>query len=125
MSSFRVVSVLLAAQLTAAPAGSQEPTGASLYANNCAACHGELGEGDGPVASVMRVSMPNLRTLSMRNDGAFPADAVREYVDGRSIPQSHGDRYMPIWGDVFGWGATQEESEERAGARIDAIVEHL
>jgi hypothetical protein len=102
------------------------PTGADLYANHCASCHGSLGEGDGPLADVMRVTVPNIRTLAMRNDGQFPADDVRAFVDGRAIPMSHGDRMMPIWGNVFGWGVDEEDTEEEHIAqRIDAIVEHV
>jgi len=49
----------------------------------------------------MRVTVPNLRTLATRNDGAFPAEAVRAYIDGRESVAAHGDRQMPVWGDVF------------------------
>lgn len=126
MMTLRIAALFIAACLLASGAGAQEtPSGARLYANHCAACHGEFGEGDGPVAAVMRVTMPNLRTLAMRSGGTFPADAVREYVDGRSIPAAHGDRYMPIWGDVFGWDADGPARGERAEQSIEAIVEHV
>src|SRR5690606_31545031 len=98
-------------------------SGADLYFNYCAACHGETGEGDGPVAGVMLVTVPNLRTLAQRNGGRFPTDAVTAYVDGTRVPQSHGTRQMPIWGDVFMWG--DGASSERAERRIAAIVEYL
>ncbi len=120
--------VLLALLVALGPASSlaqQAESGARLYANHCAACHGQFGEGDGPVAAALRVTMPNLRTLSMRSGGTFPADAVRAYVDGREIPVAHGDRYMPIWGDVFGWGPDGDASEARTSERLDAIVEHV
>ena len=104
----------------------EQRTGAQLFANHCAACHGIVGEGDGPVAAIMNTNVPNLRTLSTRSNGGFPADTVRAYIDGRTLPASHGDRQMPVWGDVFGWGdATERSSEQLAQQRIDAIVEHL
>ncbi|MBN1237118.1 MAG: cytochrome c [Gammaproteobacteria bacterium] len=104
----------------------QAVSGERLYANHCAACHGQFGEGDGPVADVMRVSMPNLRTLSMRNDGVYPAEDVRAYVDGRELPAAHGDRYMPIWGVVFGWGSEGgAEMEADIEQRVAALVEYL
>jgi len=122
----RIASLLLVAALGSANAVAQEPpSGARLYANHCAACHGEFGEGDGPVASAMRVTMPNLRSLAMRNGGTFPLEDVRAYVDGRSIPAAHGDRYMPVWGDVFGWGPEGDLSEALAEQRLDAIVEFV
>ena len=106
---------------TSAVHAAEPKSGAELYANHCAACHGAEGEGGGPVAAVMQVTVPNLRTLRMRNRGVFPADAIAAYVDGREIKASHGDRQMPIWGDVF-------RAEQPAGgdaavrARIAAIV---
>jgi len=121
-----VVWLALVVALGPASAIAQQPeSGARLYANHCAACHGEFGEGDGPVAAALRVTMPNLRTLAMRSGGTFPAEAVRAYVDGREIPTAHGDRYMPIWGDVFGWGPEGDVSEARAEQRLAAIVEHV
>jgi mono/diheme cytochrome c family protein len=106
--------------------GQAQPSGAQLYANNCASCHGAQGEGDGPVAAVMKVAVPNLRNLNLRNNGEFPADAVRAYVDGRNLPTAHGDRYMPIWGNEFGYGEKSGEAAENVIAqRIDAIVEYV
>ena len=101
-------------------------SGAELYANHCASCHGDVGEGDGPVAGVIRVNVPNLRTLSMRNNGEFPADDLRAFIDGRDIPAAHGDRYMPVWGDVFGWEEEDSDAaDELVDRRIDAIVDYV
>ncbi len=105
----------------AAPA----PEGAELFATHCASCHGAQGEGDGPVAAVMQVAVPNLRTLSSRNGGTFPADAVAQYIDGRNLPQSHGDRYMPVWGDIFLSGGERPADEATVKQRIDAVVAFL
>lgn len=126
MNAPRIASLVLFVALVPAGAGAQEAeSGVRLYMNHCAACHGELGEGDGPVASTMRVTMPNLRTLAMRNDGTFPTEDVRSYVDGRTIPFAHGDRYMPIWGDVFGWGPEGDVNDGRGSRRLEAIVEFV
>jgi mono/diheme cytochrome c family protein len=108
----------------AAPALAADDTGARLYFNNCAACHGDDGEGTGPVASSMNVTMPNLRSLAQRSGGVFPADAVSAYVDGRNVKSAHGDRQMPIWGDVFG-GADRDASERTIRRRIAAVVEFI
>jgi mono/diheme cytochrome c family protein len=110
--------LLLAPQARAA----DDDLGARLYFNHCAACHGEEFEGGGPVAAALRVTMPNLRSLAMRSDGVFPTDAVRAYIDGREAPAAHGDRQMPIWGDVFR-GAEQGTAERTARRRIAALVE--
>jgi mono/diheme cytochrome c family protein len=118
--------LFVCARSTHAQGQSAASPGADLYVNNCAACHGLQGEGDGPVAAVMNVRVPNLRNLADRNNGQFPTAAVRAYIDGRNLPAAHGDRLMPIWGDEFGYGEEGgEASEEQIAARIDAIVEFL
>jgi mono/diheme cytochrome c family protein len=118
---------IAATSLSACGQSSQaQIAGARLYANHCASCHGAQGEGDGPVAAVMKVGVPNLRNLSLRNNGEFPLDAVRAYVDGRNLPAAHGDRYMPIWGNEFGYGDKNGEADEKVIAeRMDAIVGYV
>lgn len=120
----QISALCLAASACAQDASS--PDGAELFARHCAACHGRQGEGDGPVASVMQVTVPNLRTLRQREGGEFPRQAVLEYIDGRNLPVSHGDRYMPIWGNVFSWSESEGESlESVVMARIEAITDFL
>lgn len=101
------------------------PSGSEMFATHCVSCHGPTGEGDGPVAAVLSVSVPSLRTLSQRSGGEFPAAAVASYVDGRDLPVAHGDRFMPIWGDVFNATAELVPNAERAELRVQAIVEYL
>jgi mono/diheme cytochrome c family protein len=116
-------SVMLAALgaglLSTAVARAAEPTlGAELYAAHCAGCHGPTGEGDGPLASTIPV--PNIRSLQMRNGGVFPADSVTDYIDGRRMPAAHGDRLMPVWGEVF---AAQTRADKKiVRGRIAALV---
>jgi hypothetical protein len=55
----------------------------------------------------------------MRNGGVFPAERVRQVVDGTGIA-AHGDRDMPVWGAVF-----KRSTSGDAAARIDAIVRFL
>lgn len=101
--------------LLALPATSQavEPdpladyTGAELFGRFCASCHGSRGFGDGPVAPSLKVMIPDLTELSKRSGGKFPAERVREIVDGRAVLPAHGTRLMPVWG---------YELEARAGA---------
>ncbi|HEU4620227.1 MAG TPA: cytochrome c [Gammaproteobacteria bacterium] len=121
----------LGAVAAAVPARAQRSpdaniSGAALYANHCAACHGAQGEGDGPVAAALKVGVPNLRNLSLRNNGEFAADAVRAYIDGRNLPAAHGDRLMPVWGNELGYGKPEAEaSEKEVMERIAAIVEYV
>ncbi len=102
-----------------------KPLGEQTFATHCASCHGLRAEGDGPIAATLNVPVPNLRTLSQRNGGEFPTDAVASYIDGRNFPTAHGTRTMPVWGDVF--GAT-ERLLKNAGSpkqRVDSLISYL
>jgi mono/diheme cytochrome c family protein len=109
---------------SAGASAAETPDGAKLFADHCAACHGSGAEGDGPVASVMTLSVPNLRTLAMRNGGTFPSESVRAYIDGRQMKPAHGDRQMPVWGDVFR-GPEQGTAERTVRRRIAALVDFI
>lgn len=112
--------------LSSATGQTPNPDGSALFARYCASCHGRLGEGDGPVASAMITSIPNLRTLSARSNGSFPRDAVMRYIDGRNSPLAHGDRLMPVWGDTFTDAAEDSDSpEEVARQRLEAITDFV
>jgi len=125
MKRFTASTLSLACTLVSASAlAAETPEGQKLFADHCAACHGPAAEGDGPVASVMAISVPNLRTLAMRNGGKFPAESVRAYIDGREIKPAHGDRQMPIWGDVFR-GPEQGTAERTVRRRIAALVDFI
>jgi len=114
----------IALALTAPVLAAEDDLGARLYFNHCAACHGDDGEGGGPVASSMSVTVPNLRSLAQRSGGGFPRDAVQAYVDGRNIKAAHGARQMPIWGDVF-LGADRSADDRTVRRRITAIVDFI
>lgn len=73
-------------------------SGAELYQRFCASCHGYSGFGDGPVASQLKVSVPDLTRIAKRHGGVFPAEDVRRIIDGRSVHMAHGTRTMPVWG---------------------------
>ena len=89
---------------------------AALFKASCAPCHGMAGAGDGPVASVLASEVPRLDDLTKRNQGVFPADYVREVIDGRSEIGAHGSREMPVWGLRF---ERLHESSQAPGAQSD------
>ena len=57
-----------------------------------------------------------------RNGGTFPRERVRQMIEG-SGPAAHGDRTMPVWGDVFRRQTGAQNAD--AAARIDALVAFL
>jgi len=77
-----------------------QDAGEQEYLNSCATCHGASGTGDGPLADLMTVDLPDLTQLSAQNDGEFPMLDVIMTIDGRSGIRGHGFP-MPVWGDRF------------------------
>lgn len=116
----RVLLPMILTCLLPAAALAGEADGAKLYQNHCTACHGLRGEGDGPIAMLMSVTVPNLRELAKRNGGSFPTDRVAAYVDGRGEVQAHGGRQMPVWGDVF--SAATKGDEPVVAANVKVLV---
>ena len=106
-------------QTPAAPAAATATDGATLFRSYCATCHGATGRGDGAMSAQLRRQPPDLTTFAQRNGGVFPAERVRQVIDGTGIA-AHGDRDMPVWGAVF-----KRSNGGDAAARIDAIVRFL
>ena len=92
--------ILLAVMALACnPAGADE-MGRTDFMEGCAGCHGESGKGQGPLADLLSIAVPDLTHLSSRNDGEFPMLEVIHTIDGRTSMQAHGGS-MPIWGSIF------------------------
>jgi len=78
-------------------------SGAQLYKQHCAVCHGNDGKGGGPppATSPFTEPAPDLTTLARRHEGKFPdvyvADVLRS---GVKLPD-HGAAEMPVWGTIF------------------------
>lgn len=87
----------LAAGALAACAEDAPIDGPTAYANNCAACHGPTGRGDGPAARALAVAPPDLTQIAARNGGIFPRDAVMSMIDGYQTG-AHTGRLMPEFG---------------------------
>jgi mono/diheme cytochrome c family protein len=76
-------------------------SGAEMYKNYCAVCHGTDGKGNGPAASAMKTPPTDLTTLAQKNDGKYPASHVAAVIRGQAGTPSHGSQDMPIWGPLF------------------------
>jgi mono/diheme cytochrome c family protein len=96
--------------------------GVETFMRFCASCHGEAGRGDGPVAPAIPIAVPDLTQLQRRAGGEFPADTLREIIDGREPVAVHGPRYMPVWGYEF-W--VEEGADAEAHDRTEIIVRNL
>jgi len=81
--------------------GSNPASGARLYRQYCAVCHGADLKGHGPMAMELKTPPPDLTTLAQRHGGTFPEFYVEDVLrNGVKIP-AHGDSEMPVWGPLF------------------------
>ena len=72
-SSFGSICVAQQQSAKKAPITHTTPTsGAELYKQYCAVCHGNDLKGNGPAPSPFKRSPPDLTTLARRHDGKFP-----------------------------------------------------
>ena len=73
--------------------------GAFVYSKECAQCHGVDARGGGPESLGLGVVPPDLTTLSVDNDGAFPREFVRRFVMGL-LENDARDPTMPEFATV-------------------------
>lgn len=79
--------------------------------SNCASCHGESGNGLGPLAELLSMAPTNLTQLRAQNDGDFPFERVYRVIDGRDVVAGHGSREMPVWGNEYDDRAREQLGE--------------
>jgi mono/diheme cytochrome c family protein len=72
-----------------------------MFREYCSSCHGLTGKGDGPAAAALKTAPADLTKISARNDGKFPTNKVRRYIEGLDEIAAHGSRDMPVWGTVL------------------------
>lgn len=78
-------------------------SGAKLFQDNCQACHGSGGRGDGPLANDLPRRPADLTGIAARNDGVFPMAGVMSTIDGYSRRDDMRS-VMPEMGEVFAEG---------------------
>ena len=84
-------------------------SGAMLFAQNCAACHGANGRGEGIDVSGLEQVPPDLTLIAERSGGVFPADEVLAKVHGYGGPGHFGD--MPDFADIGAGETVMWETE--------------
>jgi len=101
-------------------------SGEEIYGRFCASCHGDMAQGDGPVARSLGVMVPDLTKITQRY-GNFPTNVIRDTIDGRGARiDAHGSRTMPVWGYEFwveeGGDVTAQQEMRKTIAKL---VEYL
>jgi mono/diheme cytochrome c family protein len=100
-------------------------SGAELYKQNCAVCHGNDAKGGGPPppSSPFTESPPDLTTLARRHGGKFPdAYVVSVLQSGVKMPD-HGPSEMPVWGTLF--KSMTKSDKAKVAARIEKLTDYL
>lgn len=90
---------LAACQIASPAAGDAEKRGMTIYAKECAQCHGPAGAGAGSASLGLGVPAPDLAGLRQRNDGVFPREFVRRFVMGL-VEREDPDAAMPDFASV-------------------------
>lgn len=75
--------------------------GKEMYSSYCAPCHGEDGKGYGPAAPALKKAVPDLTSLSARNDGQYPKHLVFTLLSQHSALHPKVDSDMPDWYRAF------------------------
>lgn len=91
------------------------------FVNNCAACHGVDGKGNGVLGNLLQRSPPDLTTLAKNNNGVLPMSRLYQVMEGAGVP-SHGARDMPIWGKEYLVEESQKLREARGAYDAPAVV---
>lgn len=99
--------------------------GALSYRVHCLNCHGSSGNGQGPMAELLKITPADLTRLAENNDGEFPSDKIYRTIDGREEIAAHGSRQMPIWGIGFQIPGRDSDQEEAVRAKILDLVAYL
>ncbi len=96
------------------------PSGATLFAENCAGCHG--GDAMGSDRA------PDLTGIAGRNGGVFPRAEVLSTIDGFHRSPAGGSE-MPQWGLIFGDPTARVDVgdgiETPVSPELLAVMEHL
>lgn len=102
---------------------SPTPSGAVMYQQACASCHGADAKGRGPAAAALKTPPPDLTTLTRRHNGRFPYDYVTSVLlVGTPLP-SHGSSDMPVWGPIFKF--IDKDNKQAVLKRVKNLSDYL
>jgi mono/diheme cytochrome c family protein len=110
-----LLSLFLAVGTSAGAA--ETDSGKQLYMQYCSSCHGMEGRGNGPVTPYLKIKVPDLTSLKKNNQGIYPMANVMSAIDGSRAVRAHGDREMPVWGEIF-----RKETEGAKYSELTALL---
>jgi mono/diheme cytochrome c family protein len=94
------------------------------FKSYCTPCHGEKGDGQSAVASMLSSPPKNLRQIAKRRNGVFPDAEISKIIAGVENVPGHSTTDMPAWWDAFkkAEGITDEKVLQE---KIDHITAYL
>jgi mono/diheme cytochrome c family protein len=95
--------------------------GKTMFHEYCAVCHGDTGKGNGPAADALKKAPADLTQVARKNGGTFPEIKVQRMIAGEDEIGSHGNRAMPIWGNVF----RSLSNKEGETLRVNALMKYV
>ena len=98
--------------------------GERIYRRLCESCHGVAGRGLEPAPAPP--IPPDLTKIAARRGGRFDRVEISEWIEGRSAPEAHGPRRMPVWGERLSQEYERyRDGEALVGATLDPLVAYL
>lgn len=110
-------------QVKKVPLTSPSPqSGAELFKQHCAVCHGNDLKGSGSFLAPYR-RPPDLTTLARRHGGQFPDAYVSSVLRDGVIMPAHGPAEMPVWGEEFRVKDRLDETQVKL--RITNLIKYI
>ena len=98
------------------------PSGAELYEQNCAVCHGSDLKGGAHFPAPFRTP-PDLTRLAQRQGGQSLDDYVSSVLRNGVVIPAHGPAQMPIWGMAF--RSSDQLSTSEIKRRISNLTNYI
>ena len=105
-----------------APKQTPVDSGAKMYREYCASCHGLHGKGDGPVAPTLVRRPTDLTLLSQKNGGKYPVLLVKNSIQN-GVTAGHGSKDMPVWGPIL--STVSQHSQALVVLRIENLTNYI
>ena len=99
----------------------QAEQGKAHFENYCARCHGPDGKGL-TIDSLATQPADLTKIIESSRSSEFPIRYVVNKIDGGTVAKAHGNRAMPIWGEVF---AEEGLDDAQVRERLSEIVAYL
>lgn len=100
----------------------QAVAGKAIFNEQCAVCHGSK-EVEASVDTLKTIPLDLTKIMKRRGLKEFPIAEVARIIDGRLLVKAHGDREMPVWGEVYeAQGMDSEEIRGRKGELVAYLM---